>query len=138
MRELEEETGVKGVVMEQIATYGDYDRDPRSRVITTAYMALVDERDVSVKAGDDAADAVWCGVSLECLKSVQKDGRVWNTYSLKVENEERNLKTEALVEEEEGCGLIRDKKFKVIQPGLIAVDHAAIIVQALALLKKRL
>ena len=44
MRELEEETGVKGVVMEQIATYGDYDRDPRSRVITTAYMALVDER----------------------------------------------------------------------------------------------
>ena len=114
MRELEEETGVKGVVMEQIAAYGDYDRDPRSRVITTAYMALVDERDVSVKAGDDAADAVWCGVSLECLKSVQKDGRVWNTYSLKVENEERNLKTEALVEEEEGCGLIRDKKFKVI------------------------
>lgn len=138
MRELEEETGVKGVVMEQIATYGDYDRDPRSRVITTAYMALVDERDVSVKAGDDAADAVWCGVSLECLKSVQKDGRVWNTYSLKVENEERNLKTEALVEEEEGCGLIRDKKFKVIQPGLIAVDHAAIIVQAFTLLKKRL
>ena len=71
MRELEEETGVKGVVMEQIATYGDYDRDPRSRVITTAYMALVDERDVSVKAGDDAADAVWCGVSLVCPKRRQ-------------------------------------------------------------------
>ena len=52
-----------------------------------------------------------------------------------MENEERNLKTEALVEEEEGCGLIRDKKFKVIQPGLIAVDHAAIIVQAFTLLK---
>lgn len=31
-RELEEETGVKGIVMEQIATYGDYDRDLRSRV----------------------------------------------------------------------------------------------------------
>jgi len=55
-----------------------------------------------------------CGVSLERLKSVQKDGRVWNTYSLKVENEERVFKTEALVEEEAGCGLIRDKKFKVI------------------------
>lgn len=138
MRELEEETGVKGVVMEQIATYGDYDRDPRARVITTAYMALVDEKDVSVKAGDDAADAVWCGVSLECLQSVQKEGRVWNTYSLKIENEERELKTEALVEEEAGLGLIQDVKFKVLQPGLIAVDHAAIIVQALTLLKKRL
>ena len=64
-RELEEETGVAGLVMEQIATYGDYDRDPRTRVITTAYMALIDEKDVKVQAGDDAADAVWCDVSLE-------------------------------------------------------------------------
>ncbi len=36
-RELEEETGVKGLILEQFAVYGDYDRDPRTRVITTAY-----------------------------------------------------------------------------------------------------
>ena len=40
-RELEEETGVKGLVMEQLAVYGDYDRDPRARVVTTAYLSLV-------------------------------------------------------------------------------------------------
>ena len=34
--------------MEQIATYGDYDRDPRTRVITTAYMAVVPENAVKV------------------------------------------------------------------------------------------
>ena len=35
-RELEEETGVNGIAVEQFACYGDYDRDPRARVITTA------------------------------------------------------------------------------------------------------
>ena len=49
-RELEEETGVSGLPVEQFACYGDYDRDPRTRVITTAYMALVDEESVSVRA----------------------------------------------------------------------------------------
>ena len=68
-RELEEETGVKGLLMEQIATYGDYDRDPRARVITTAYMSLVDEKDLKVQAGDDAADAVWCEVGLEMTQT---------------------------------------------------------------------
>lgn len=43
-RELLEETSVDGLVMEQIGTYGDYDRDPRTRVITTAYMAVLQGR----------------------------------------------------------------------------------------------
>ena len=43
-RELEEETGVKGLPVEQFACYGDYQRDPRARVITTAYFSLVNEK----------------------------------------------------------------------------------------------
>ena len=72
-RELEEETGVKGLVMEQIATYGDYDRDPRTRVITTAYMAVVPENAVKVQAGDDAADAVWCEVNLQGVSTEERE-----------------------------------------------------------------
>ena len=59
-RELEEETGVKGLVMEQIATYGDYDRDPRTRVITTAYMAVVPEN--AVKYRQVMTPRMLCGV----------------------------------------------------------------------------
>ena len=54
-RELLEETSVNGLVMEQIGTYGDYDRDPRTRVITTAYMAVLQGEERQVRAGDDAA-----------------------------------------------------------------------------------
>lgn len=137
-RELEEETGVKGLVMEQIATYGDYDRDPRSRVITTAYMALVDENDVKVKAGDDAADAVWCKVGLKLLDSSQEGGQVKNRYALYLTNQSRGLHTLAVVEEQiRTDGLIREQKFTVAEQGMTAADHGAIIVQALLILRKR-
>ncbi len=137
-RELEEETGVLDLVMEQIATYGNYDRDPRSRVITTAYMALVDESKVTVTAGDDAADAAWCNVRLELLSEGQEGGRTKNRYALYLENQSRGLDTKAVVEEEiRRDGLIRERNYTVVDQGLTAADHGAIITQALLILKKR-
>lgn len=137
-RELEEETGVKGLVMEQIATYGNYDRDPRSRVITTAYMALVDERDIRVKAGDDAADAAWFQVRLELLNTRQDGGRTENRYALYLENQGKGLSTRAVVEERSRTdGLIREQSFTVKDQGMTAADHGAIITQALLILRKR-
>lgn len=59
LRELEEETGVRDVHLEQLHTFGDPDRDPRGRVITVAYMALLPADRASLRAGDDAADARW-------------------------------------------------------------------------------
>ncbi len=56
-RELEEETGLTGTPVEQFHTFTDVDRDPRERVITIAYYALVKIADV--KGGDDAASAKW-------------------------------------------------------------------------------
>jgi 8-oxo-dGTP diphosphatase len=60
VRELKEETGVHDVYIEQLYTFGDPDRDPRTRVITVAYFALVPETALPlISAGDDAADARW-------------------------------------------------------------------------------
>ena len=56
-RELEEETGVRDVYLEQLYTFGAPDRDPRGRVITVAYYALVPAATIEPRAGDDAADA---------------------------------------------------------------------------------
>ena len=55
-RELEEETGVQTVYLEQLYTFGQPDRDPRTRVITVAYFALVPADAVQPHAGDDAAE----------------------------------------------------------------------------------
>ncbi len=56
-RELHEETGV-AAHLEQLATYGAPDRDPRLRVVTVAHLALVPESPVPV-AGGDASEAEW-------------------------------------------------------------------------------
>lgn len=58
-RELEEETGLKGIFLEQLFTYGAVKRDPRERVISVAYMALVNLEGHDVKASTDAVNAAW-------------------------------------------------------------------------------
>ena len=57
LRELYEETGLEGAYIRQFHAFSAPDRDPRERVITIAYYALVKMHDV--KGGDDAADARW-------------------------------------------------------------------------------
>lgn len=56
-RELEEETGLSDVPVEQFYTFSAVGRDPRERVITVAHYALV--RMTDVKGGDDATSAAW-------------------------------------------------------------------------------
>lgn len=58
-RELTEETGLANVSVEQLYTFGDVGRDPRARVITVAYLAMVRMSDHRAKAADDAVDARW-------------------------------------------------------------------------------
>ena len=62
LRELEEETGVRDVYLEQLYTFGDVDRDPRGRVITVAYFALVPAAAIAPRASSDAAKACWWSV----------------------------------------------------------------------------
>lgn len=59
LRELEEETGMKDIFLEQLFTFGKPDRDPRGRVISVAYYALVKLGMQELKADTDAADAAW-------------------------------------------------------------------------------
>jgi 8-oxo-dGTP diphosphatase len=61
-RELEEETGLHTVFLEQLYTFGAVDRDPRERVVSVAYYALVNLSDHRVQAATDARDAGWFGV----------------------------------------------------------------------------
>jgi len=58
-RELKEETGVDGAHLEAFATFSDPKRDPRYRVVTAAYFALVPAVDHALQSGSDADDAKW-------------------------------------------------------------------------------
>ncbi|BAU15864.1 NUDIX hydrolase (plasmid) [Leptolyngbya sp. NIES-3755] len=62
-RELQEETGIQAVFLEQLYTFGEIDRDPRDRVITIAYYALVNRIEHPTQAATDASQAVWWSVT---------------------------------------------------------------------------
>lgn len=58
-RELQEETGLKGIELKQFKTYGKPGRDPRGRTISVVYTGTLVDRSQQVNAGDDAAEASW-------------------------------------------------------------------------------
>jgi 8-oxo-dGTP diphosphatase len=63
LRELREETGIPKLYLEQLYTFGEPGRDPRGRVISVAYYALVKLADYRIAASTDASQVAWFSVS---------------------------------------------------------------------------
>lgn len=63
MRKLEEGTGVSGVFLEQLYTFGTPDRDPRERVVAVAYYALVPSDRLQLRAARGAEGVAWFGLN---------------------------------------------------------------------------
>ena len=80
-RELQEETGVKDVYLEQLYSFGEPKRDPRGRVITIAYIALVNSENVNLKSTTDVSEVQW--FSIKKIPSLAFDHKKILEYSLK-------------------------------------------------------
>lgn len=152
-RELEEETGVTGVPMVQLRTWGNADRDPRWRVITTAYLALV-EGELPVKAGDDAADARWFDAKLELLSREEDGEKTTERWRLLLQGEPENCSGEKqgqcgtgrdvipeLCTELERTqirrGILTETKYRMLANRGIANDHGLLIADALLYLREQ-
>jgi 8-oxo-dGTP diphosphatase len=61
-RELEEETNVKGIFLKQLHAWGDVKRDPRGRVVSVSFMALIDSEKFRLVATSDAEAAAWISI----------------------------------------------------------------------------
>jgi len=59
VRELEEETGLTGIELEQIHTFSKVNRDPRGRTISVVFFGITDHTKVTIQAKDDAEDVKW-------------------------------------------------------------------------------
>ncbi len=59
LRELQEETNIGNIYLEQLYTFGEPNRDPRGRVITVAYYALVNWQQFQLKVRQRVSEASW-------------------------------------------------------------------------------
>lgn len=80
-RELREETGVSDVPLEAVGVWGDWQRDPRTRVITVPHLAILEE-EREAAAGDDAGDARWFSLSFMKTGEEEADGVCRETWAL--------------------------------------------------------
>ena len=88
-RELEEETGVSGLPMELVGVFSRPGRDPRGWVISAAFVSVVNDDAVSIRAGDDASDAQWYTVISDAPDLVlSRNGRLIHAEELAFDHAE--------------------------------------------------
>lgn len=141
MRELKEETNIDNIYMEQLYTWGNIDRDPRTRVISTSYMSLVDSTILDIKPSDDADDAKWFTISCKLYqeqKTLTEKGYVLQRlFELSLSNEEDNASAVVkIVKRVEGK--VTNIKREVVESNGIAFDHAIIIEYGIERLKNKI
>ncbi len=141
LRELKEETNIGKLYMEQLYTWGDVSRDPRTRVISTSYMSLVESSTLDIRASDDADDAKWFTVSCRLYqeqKTITEKGYVLQRlFKLSLSNDENNLsaiiKIMKTVE-----GKVTKVDREVVESNGIAFDHAKVIEYAIERLRSKI
>ena len=136
-RELEEETGIKNIDIEQLKSYGVYDRDPRTRVITTAYVALVADGMIEAHAGDDAKDAEWFDIAWQS-RGVKENNGI-STEELQLELKCKDISVGAtVVRTMYTDSILKAPDYRLIQSNGLAADHGAIIMEAVDYVKDKL
>lgn len=132
-RELAEETGVNADAIIQIRAFSDPHRDPRTRIVTVAYIAVLD-RLPDARAGDDAADAKWFALERNVTERTD-DGRNVTERGMITLRGEETLEISFETVTQKGR-LTSDPVMKVKQSERIAGDHGTIIAYAAARLQQ--
>lgn len=122
-RILKDETNLHDIYIEQLYTFGDVNRDPRMRIVSTSYMALIDKNKLNEKIYDNAC---WFNIStLEDEKSI--------LVTLDNGTEEIRFTIKKTLKE-----LTTDRyKFEIVKNDKLAFDHPLVIISGIERLKNK-
>ena len=123
-RILKKETNVEDIYLEQLYTFGSVKRDPRMRVVSTSYMALIDKNRLSNNLKENAS---WFDITLyedknNIVDIVLDNGK--ETIHFSIEKVLREKTTDRY-------------SFKIIKNDLLAFDHPLVILSGLERLKNK-
>ena len=137
-RELAEETNItKDTYFRQLYTFGKSDRDPRTRIITTAYLSMTPEENIkNTRAGDDAADAGWFTVTKKILETDGEgrksqvilsceDNGVRIVYDVLDQVNRNYIQTDSVLNEELSNAKLAADHIKAINMAMDQVQHRA-------------
>ena len=132
-RSLKAKTNMQDIYLEQLYSWGDPNRDPRTRIISTSYMGLVDSEKFHIKSGGSTQDANWFTVTLNSLKEKMTE----NNHGYKKEEEIEILlesKTETVKNKVKVVKELVDGNqiiYTQILESELAFDHAKMLIYAI-------
>lgn len=135
-RELSEETNIShGTYFRQLYTFGNVDRDPRTRIITTMYLSMTPESNIRrTKAGDDAQDACWFTISKKTVETGEHERISYIT----LDEEERGVHIRYDVKDTAKGNYIETRSdLNDSSNGKLAADHIKGINMAMDMLQNR-
>ncbi len=123
-RILERETNLHDIYLEQLYTYGSVDRDPRMRIVSTSYMALVDKNRLTDKLSENAS---WFNITYfeennEVLVVLDNGNE---TIKFRIKKTLKEMTTDRY-------------KFDVIENDNLAFDHPLVILAGIERLKNKI
>lgn len=136
---IQEKTNIKDIYLEQLYSWGEPSRDPRTRVISTSYMGLVDSNNIQIKAGKNVEDIGWFDIKLNTVNKTSEE-RIDGYYKTEeieiiLNNKSLALKNRVKVVKEliNGNVII----YTQILESDLAFDHAKILIYAIERLKNK-
>jgi len=140
-RKLREKTRITDVYMEQLYTWGDVDRDPRTRIISTSYMSLTDSSLLTTDPESNGLEGTWFTLSWQCVSESKKrldNGSVHqHQYKLDLVNDTNTAGASLLLEKVSTGRNVRFSRTITESHG-IAFDHAGIIGYGIERLRSKL
>ncbi|GEA32309.1 NUDIX hydrolase [Clostridium diolis] len=131
LRKLKEETGIDNVYTEQLYTFGEINRDPRTRVISIGNIALISKEDIRFGDYKDRKESRWFWVEKNLVDSKKDETHTINKYILKFESEDEEIKFNYEIIEKIERTIFRKKEnsYKTLNESNdeLAFDHYKII-----------
>ncbi|HEY8365266.1 MAG TPA: NUDIX domain-containing protein [Haloplasmataceae bacterium] len=140
-RELKEETNIDNIYLEQLYTYGDVNRDPRTRVISCCYLSLIDSTGIKVEANDDAKEVRWFEIKYKLSaeqKEINSNGYTKKKiYQLTLTDKDLEIgaKVSVIINV---SGNNTTVKREILESNMIAFDHALAITYGIERLKNKI
>ena len=129
-RKLKEETGMDNVYMEQLYTFGETNRDSRTRVISIGNIALISKENINYNKSNKNMESMWFWINKKILNKVNSEDYIINIYELSLISEDGNIEIKYDITEKIEKNILKRKNEiynNILGKDELAFDHYKIL-----------
>jgi len=142
IRKLKDETGIDNVYMEQLYSFGEVNRDPRTRVISVGNVALISKDNINFNNKNTVKETKWFWIEKNLIKSEEDEKYMLNEYILKFRSEDGAFEVDYEITEKIEKSVLRkiEKTYRVLKDGSeeLAFDHYKIVDYAIDRIRNKI